>query len=119
MTVRPCIAGNFWSAMRTPLLVAAEEVVGYGGRVQPDWFQKSSGNLMPLIDVKNVCRQRMLQNNIPPLRRGFRKCQHAIKAVVDKARENWILKVANEESLQWECMKLLPVVTSLYRLILL
>ena len=49
-------AGNCWSAMRASFLAAAEEVVGYGGRVQPDWFQESSGILIPLIDVKNVCR---------------------------------------------------------------
>jgi len=35
--------------MKTSLLSAAEEVVGYGGRVQPDWFLKSSEVLVPLI----------------------------------------------------------------------
>ena len=28
-----------WSVMKTSLLTAAEEVVGYGSRVQPDWFK--------------------------------------------------------------------------------
>jgi len=27
-----------WSVMKTSLLSAIEEVVGYGGRVKPDWF---------------------------------------------------------------------------------
>ena len=38
----------------------------------------------------------MLQNEIPPLRQDFYKCQCAVKTAVDKAREDWILKVANE-----------------------
>ena len=82
--------------LKTSLLAAAEKVVGYGGRVQPDWFQDSLEILMPLIDVKNTSKKRMLQNDIPPLRQEFRKCQHAVKAAIGKAREDWILKVANE-----------------------
>ena len=65
------------------------------------------------MQVKNVT-----QNDIPPLRREFRKCQRTVKAAVDKAREHWILKVANEAksamskgNVQWECMKKLQVVT--------
>ena len=65
MMGRLLLAGNCWSAMRRSLLAAAQEVVGYGGS---DWFQGSSGILTSLTDVKNVCRQRMLQNDIPPLR---------------------------------------------------
>jgi len=45
------------------------------------------------------------------------KCQHAVKAAVDKAREDWILKVANEAEnamksgrVQWDCMKKLQIV---------
>ena len=51
------------------------------------------------------------------MKQGFCKCQHAVKAAVDKAREYWILKVANEAesvmskgNVQWECMKKLQVV---------
>ena len=109
-------AGCYWSVMRTSLLAVAEEVVGYGGRVQPDWFQESSEILMPLKDVKNAYRKRMLQNDIPPLRQEFRKSQRVVKAAVYKAREDWILKVANEAesamskgNVQWEFMKKLQV----------
>ena len=72
----------------TSLLAATVEVVGYGRRVQPDWFQESSEILLPLIDVKNAYRKRMLQNDIPPLRQKFYKCtcQCAIKAAVDKEK---------------------------------
>jgi len=51
---------------------------------------------MPLIDKKNACRKRMLQSNIPSLRQEFCKCQCIVKAAVDKAKEDWILRVANQ-----------------------
>jgi len=74
---------------------------------------------MPLIhvDEKNACRKRMLQSDILSVRREFCECQHAVKAAVDKARKNWILKVANQvESVMskgevyWESMKKLQAV---------
>jgi len=75
-------------------LSAAEEFVEYGGRVQ---FKEISEVLVPLIDEKNSCSERMIQNDIPTMRREFCKCQCAVKAAVDKVyREDWILKVANE-----------------------
>ena len=68
-----------WSVMKTSLLSAAEEVVGYGGRVQPDWFMESSEILIPLIDEKNACRERLLQNYVPSVRKEFCKCQCAVR----------------------------------------
>ena len=32
---------------------------------QSDWFKESSEDLISLIDEKNACRKRMLQNDIP------------------------------------------------------
>ena len=43
-------SGYCWSVMKTSLLAAAEEVVGYGGRVQPDWFQER------ILTGKECCR---------------------------------------------------------------
>jgi len=69
-------------------LSTAEEVVEYGGGVRPDWFKESSEALVPFINEKNSCRERILQNYIPSMRREFHKCQCAVKAGVDKARED-------------------------------
>ena len=62
-------------------------------------------------------RNGVLQNNILFLRQEFCKCQHAVKAAVDSAREGRILKVANQEEFamnkgraQWECMKKLQAI---------
>ena len=75
--------------MKKSLLAVSEKVVGYGGRVQPDWFQESSEILM------NACRKKMLQSDIPPLRQEFCKYQCAVKAAVNKDREDWIRNVAS------------------------
>jgi len=75
------------------------------------------GILIPLIDEKNACRERLLQNDVPSVRREFCRCQRAVKAAVDRAREGWILKVSNEAetamkrgSVQWDCIKELQIV---------
>ena len=47
-------------------------------------------------NYKNTYRKRMLQNDIPLLMREFHKCHVVVKAAMDKAREDWTLKVANE-----------------------
>ena len=54
----------------------------------------------------------MLENDTPSTRQDFYRCQPAVKAAVDKAREDWILRMlAQVESsmskggVQWECMK--------------
>ena len=36
-----------WSAVRSGLVDAAEEVLGEAGRHQPDWFQESLSSLKP------------------------------------------------------------------------
>jgi len=41
-------AGSCWSVIKSSLLAAAEEVVRYGGREQPDWFRDSFEVLMPI-----------------------------------------------------------------------
>ena len=45
--------------------------------------------LIPLIDAKNACRRWLLENDIPSLRREFRRSQHVVKAAVDNAREEY------------------------------
>ena len=94
------------------------------GTVQRDWFMESSEILIPLIDEKNACRERLLQNDVPFVRREFRKCQCAVKAAVDRAREGWILKVSSEAetatkwgSVQWDCIKKLQIVYHVCKLV--
>ena len=74
----------------------------------------------PLLAIRTSRKSlRLLQNDFPPLRQEFHKCQLVFKPAADKASEDWILKVANEAesaisnlykgNVQWECMKRLQV----------
>jgi len=40
---------------------------------------ESSEILIPLIDEKNACRERLLQNYVPSVRKEFCKCQCAVR----------------------------------------
>ena len=51
---------------------------------------------MPLIEVKNEAYSRMLRTNSAAAKREFRKRQWMVKRAVDKAREDWIRRVAME-----------------------
>ena len=39
------------------------------------------------------------ENDIPPLRQEFHNCLRIVKPAVDKAREDWIFKVANDKQI--------------------
>ena len=49
-----------WSAVRSRLVNAAEEMLGEAGRHQPDWFQESLSSLKPLLEVRNAAYSRWL-----------------------------------------------------------
>ena len=68
--------------------------------------------LAPLIKKKNEALDKMLRTNLVGAKREFRRWQRRIKGAVDKARVDWILKVATEaqEAAQdgktrWECIR--------------
>ena len=54
----------------------------------------------------------ILENDTLPIRRDFCKQQHAVKAAVNEARENWIFKLASQaessmskRGIQWKHIK--------------
>ena len=59
--------------LEVSMFFAAVEVVGYGGRAQPNWFKESSNILAPLIDAKNACRRCLLENDTLSTRQEFCK----------------------------------------------
>ena len=66
---------------------------------------------MPLIDAKNTCRRRLLENDTLSTRRDFRE-SHVLSRLLLISGEDWILKLAsqaessmNKGGVQWECMK--------------
>ena len=81
-----------WSALKVSMLSVTDEVVGYGGRAQPDWLR---GSLTPLIDAKNAYRRRLLENNtLSTIGRIFVNVSVVSRLLLhDKVREDWILKL--------------------------
>ena len=85
-----------WDMLKECIVSAAEETVGRGRRKHPEWFEESSDTLLPLIEAKNRAHQKMLQCNATTDRKEFRKHQRLVKRAVDKAKEDWICRVAKE-----------------------
>ena len=88
-----------WDTMKSCIVSAAEETVGRGKRMQPEWF-KNVEILMPLIEMKNKAHSRMLLVNSAASQKEFRQKQGMVKNAVDRARERWIRKVAMEEKVK-------------------
>ena len=92
---------------------AAEKIVGWGKRIQPEWFADNVDKLALLIKTKNEALDKMLRNNLVGGKKEFRWWQRRVKKAVDKARADWILKMAKEaeEAVQdgrtrWEILNL-------------
>ena len=63
--------GN-WSVMKSCLVSPAEKTVGQGKRKQPEWFEESAEELMPLIEAKNEAQRQMLSVNSVAAKKEFR-----------------------------------------------
>lgn len=85
-----------WDILKDCIVAAAEETVGRGRRKHPEWFEESLETLMPLVEAKNRAHQRALQSNMTADRKEFRRHQRLVKRAVDKAKEDWICRIAKE-----------------------
>lgn len=85
-----------WDTLKDCIVSAAEEAVGRGRRKHPEWFKESSDTLLPLVEAKNRAHQKVLQSNATADRKEFRRHQRLVKRAVDKAKEDWICRVAKE-----------------------
>ena len=85
-----------WEALKHCIVTAAEETVGRGKAKKPEWFEECSECLVPLIVAKNEAHLKALQSNTAADRKEFRKHQRIVKKAVEKAREDWICRVAKE-----------------------
>lgn len=85
-----------WETLKSCIVSVAEEAVGRGKRKQPEWFEENVEELGVLIAVKNEAHARMLRTNSVAARKEFRRQQRTVKRAVDKAKEEWIRKVARE-----------------------
>lgn len=85
---------NNWKTLHSCVITAAKETIGRGKRKQPEWFTDSKDVLAPLIEEKNRAFERFLQSSSSRAKNEFRKLQRKVKKAVDKARDQWIAKVA-------------------------
>ena len=94
------------------IVSAAGEEIGRGKRKQPEWFEENQDELMELIEMKNKAHVRMLAVKTVGAKKEFRQQQRKVKKAVDRAKEVWIRKVAQEGEAakkdgrtRWECIK--------------
>ena len=82
--------------MKSCIVAAAEKIVDWEKRRQPERFEESAEVLTPLIETKNEAHNRMLRTNSQAARKEFRQQQRTVNRAVDKAKEEWIRRVAME-----------------------
>ena len=85
-----------WDRLKTSIVTAAESSLGRSRKRQPEWFQEKADILSPLIEAKNIARNKMLADNSRAKRQCFRRHQRKVKEAVDTAKEDWIHKVAQD-----------------------
>ena len=86
-------AEGIWDSLKDCIGTSVEEAIGRGRRRQ---FEESSELLVSLIRAKNRAHLDALRSNTVANRKKFRRHQRSVKRAVDKAREEWICRVARE-----------------------
>ena len=82
--------------MKSCVWKAGEEILGRERKTQPDWFIENAETLKPLIESKNRAHNQIIRTNSVANRKEFRKQQKIVKSAVDKAKEEWIKRIASE-----------------------
>ena len=85
-----------WETLKSCILKARKETVGRAKKSQPDWFLESIDTLQPLIDVKNKAHNQMIQSSAIASCKEFRRHQRLVKVTMDRAKEEWIRRTAQE-----------------------
>ena len=101
-----------WTTLKSSITAAAEESIGRGRRKQPEWFEESTEVLVPLVKAKNDAYATYLRENNQARKTEFRRHQRAVKRVVDKAKEEWVCRVATQREAatkdgqtRWKCIR--------------
>lgn len=90
-------AEHNWETLKNCILKSGEEVlVGRAKKTHPDWFVENRDTLQPLIEAKDKAHHQMIQSNTVSRCKEFRKHQRKVKVAVDKAKEEWITRTAQE-----------------------
>ena len=90
-----CAEDN-WKELQSCIVVSAEDSIGRGFRLNPEWFEDSYSELKPLIDKKNDAYCKFLQVGTRSRRSAFKRLQQMVRKAVVKAKENCVNKVATE-----------------------
>ncbi len=94
-----------WSAVKTALTNAAEEVLGKADRLQPDWFQESIAQLQPLLAARNAAYSKWLgTKSVMDLSR-FRQARNAARRAIRKAKNDWFQDKATSFLITYNTVK--------------
>jgi len=91
-----CSAEECWNQLQSGIISSTEQCIGRGYRSNSEWFEDNADTLKPLIDIKNEALQKYLQRDTRSRKRFFHQCQQAVQKAVNKAKEEWIKKVASD-----------------------
>lgn len=72
-----------WEVLKTCIKTAADATLDRREKKQPEWFEDSLEDLIPLIEAKN----KALQSGLPADKKDFRRHQRLVKKAVIEAKE--------------------------------
>ena len=84
-----------WSAVKTGLVRAAEEVLGHEERRQPDWFRDNVDVLEPLFQQRNQLYTKLLGNGNTIDRQKFVKARLDARKALRNTKDAWFRSKAD------------------------
>ena len=85
-----------WEVIRDGLTKAAENVLGWEGRRQPDWFQENIANLQELIRKRNRLFTKWLRTHHHSDRQRYVAQRSAVAREVKRGKNTWFQQKAKQ-----------------------
>ena len=87
---------DMWDVIRDGMKEAAQEVLGWDRRKQPDWFQHNHKYLEELIAKRNKHFKQWLNSGKSTDRREYVALRQDVAKAVKKAKNDWLQEKAKE-----------------------
>ena len=87
---------DMWDVIRDGMKEAAQEVLGWERRKQPDWFQHNHKYLEELIAKRNKYFKQWLNSGKSTDRREYVALRQDVARAVKKAKNDWLQEKAKE-----------------------
>lgn len=88
-----------WQAIRTSLIRAGEQHLGFASRSQPDWFLDNQSVIAPLLQTRRLLYNKWVKSGLASDHALFKTARSKARAEIRRSKDRWLTGVAAEADL--------------------